>query len=86
MEKVDILIKSLEPQIEMKCSQIKQKRKEKLLTKLFIALAAALLTIPELLIFFGVSLISIFTPIIFASAVIIITLPILFSKGAEIYE
>lgn len=86
MEKVDVLIRSLEPEIDMKCAQIKQKKSERLLTRIFIALAVILLLLPATLIFFGVGLFTIFIPIVFVSAVFLITLPALASKGVEVYE
>lgn len=86
MEKVDILIKSLEPEIDMKCTEIKQKKSEKVLTGLFILVATMLLIIPVVLIFFGISLIRIFIPIIFTAVVFTAASPFLMSKGAESYE
>ncbi len=86
MEKADILIKSLEPVIDMKCAEIKQKKSEKLLTAVFIFVAAILLIIPAVLIFFGFSPIRIFIPIIFTAAVFGAASPLLMNKGAESYE
>lgn len=86
MEKVDVLIRTLEPEIDRKCAQIKQRKSERLLTGIFIALAIILLLLPAILIFFGVSLFTIFIPIVFVSAVFLITLPVLASKGVEVYE
>ena len=63
MEKAEILIRVLEPEIDAKCAEIRQKKSERLLTKVFVASAAIMLTIPALLIFFGVSLFTVFIPI-----------------------
>lgn len=68
MEKAEILIRVLEPEIDAKCAEIRQKKSERLLTKVFIAAAAIMLIIPALLIFFGVSLFTVFIPIIFIGA------------------
>ena len=86
MEKADVLIRALAPQIDAKCAEIKQKKTEKLLTRVFISAAVIMLIVPAFLIFFGISLIAIFTPIILAGAVFLISLPFLMSKGAEAYE
>lgn len=39
MEKAEILIRVLEPEIDAKCAEIRQKKSERLLTKVFIAAA-----------------------------------------------
>lgn len=66
MEKVDILIQALEPEIEAKCAEISQKMSEGQLIKAFLAAAALMLTVPAALVFFGVSLLAVFIPIILA--------------------
>ena len=53
---------------------------------MFISIAAMLLVVPEVLIFFGISVIAIFVPFIFISVVFLVASPILISKGAETYE
>lgn len=86
MEKVDILIKALEPEIEAKCAEIRQKKSEKILTKVFIAAAVIMLTVPTLLIFLGIGLFAILIPILFIGIVFLTALPILMSKGVRCYE
>ncbi len=86
MEKVDILIQALEPEIDAKCAEIKQKKSERLLTRVFIAVAVLMLTVPAMLIFFGISLITVFVPIVFVGAVFLAASPILMSKGVKCYE
>lgn len=86
MEKVDILIRALEPEIDMKCAEIKQKKREGLLTGVFISVAVLMLIIPVTLIFFGVSLFTIFIPIVFAGTVFLMATPMILNKGAESYE
>lgn len=83
MEKVDILIRSLEPEIDMKCADIRQKKSEKFLTGLFITIALIMLVVPAVLIFLGISLLTVFIPFIFVSAVFLAASPILMSKGAD---
>lgn len=65
-KKADILIQAFEPEIEAKCAGIRQKKSEGLLTKAFLAAAALMLTVPAALVFFGVSLLAVFIPIILA--------------------
>ena len=86
MDKADILIQKLEPEIDAKCNQIKQKRNEKLLTKVFVLAAALMLTVPTLLILLGISLLTVLIPLIFIGAVFLAASPVLMSKGAECYE
>ena len=86
MDKADILIRALEPEIDAKCAQIKQKKSEKLLTKVFVAAAALMLIIPTSLIFLGISIFTVLIPIVFIGAVFLAASPILMSKGAECYE
>lgn len=52
MEKVDILIQALSPEIDAKCAEIKQKKGEKTLTRVFVASALMMLTMSALLVFF----------------------------------
>lgn len=86
MEKVDILIQSLEPEIDAKCAQIRQKKSEGLLAKVFVAVALLMLIVPTVFIFLGVSIFAVLIPIVFVGAVFLAALPIFMSKGVEIYE
>ena len=86
MEKVDVLIKALEPEIDKKCIQIKQKKNDRLLTVIVMVISAVLLFVPAALVFFGISLYTVFIPIVFAAAVLLLASPVLVSKGAESYE
>lgn len=86
MEKVDILIRALEPEIDAKCAEIRQKKSERLLTRVFVAAAVLMLTVPVLLVFLGISLITIFIPIIFTGLIFLTSSPILMSKGVKCYE
>ncbi len=85
MDNADILIRALEPEIDMKCSEIKQKKSETLLTKIFLSVAVLLLIIPAMLIFFGINVLTVFVPVIFAGVIILAALPIILGKGAENY-
>lgn len=81
-----MLLRVLEPEIDMKCAELKQKKSEKLLTSVFISLAALLLVIPAVLVFFGISMLSILLPIVIFGAVFAAMLSILMNKGADSYE
>ena len=85
MDNADKMIRLLEPEIEEKCAEIRRRRSEKLLQRVFIALAAVLLTVPAALIFMGVSLAAVFVPLVFAAVVILAVLPVMLG-GAENYE
>ena len=51
MENVDVLIRALEPEIDKKCAEIKKRKSDRVLTRVFISIAAMLLVVPEVLIF-----------------------------------
>ncbi len=86
MEKVDVLLQVLEPAIEEKCAEIRQKKRESFMTKIFISVAVLMLTVPATLVFFGVSVFAILMPILFVGAVFLAASPILMGKGAESIE
>lgn len=82
MDKIDALLISLEPEIDRKCMEIKQKKNETLLTKIFIILSVLLLIIPAVLVLLGASLAAVFIPIIVTAIGLAVSSPILISKGA----
>lgn len=77
MEKVDILIKSLQPEIDSKCAEIRQKKSDKLLTKVFMISALLMLIFPAVLISFGVSMMTVLIPFIFIGVVFLVSSPFL---------
>lgn len=81
MNKADILIRALEPEINLKCAEIRQQKSERLLSKIFIAISLLLLTVPVLLVFFGVSILSAFIPILLIGTVFLAASPFILSKG-----
>lgn len=86
LDKADILISSLAPEIDKKCTEIRNKKSEKLLTRIFILISAAFLIIPTILIFFGISPVTIFIPVIFISAVLLAASPVITMKGELLHE
>ena len=81
MEKIECLLDSLEPEIEKKCTELRHKRREKMLSKLFVALMAAVLVIPPALVFAGVNMLTILSPLLFIAAGFLILSPLVVSKG-----
>ncbi len=90
-QNADILISKLEPEIEQKCKELKAARKERLLSRLFVLMCAAVVLIPSLLVFAGVTLTMLIAPIAFMSLSVILLLPVLLSgktsdQGGTNYE
>lgn len=79
---VDRMIDNLTPAIEQKCEELQTARKERLQTRLFVVLCAVVVLIPALLVFAGVSLTLLITPLIFMSLSVILLLPVLLSGKA----
>ena len=69
MDKLDIMLTALEPEIDRKCLEIRQRKSERMLTRLFIMITAAVLIIPVLLVFLGVGLMTVFAVIIAVAAI-----------------
>ncbi len=89
--KVDKLIENLSPAIEEKCEELKKRRKEKAENILFAVLCAAVVLVPALLVFLGVSITLLIVIPAFMSVSVILLLPVLLSeqnktKGGKIYE
>ncbi|MCH3973192.1 MAG: hypothetical protein LKE53_10645 [Oscillospiraceae bacterium] len=81
------MISLLTPEIDRKCEQIQQARKEKTQVRLFVLLCAAALIIPTVFVFFGISLAAILTPVLFLAAAFLLLSPILIrQQGGEMYE
>jgi hypothetical protein len=62
--KLDNLLFILDEEIEKKCFEIKRKRSEEMLTKLFILSCGLFITVPIALVFAGVNLLGAFVPIL----------------------
>lgn len=84
MDKADKMLLLLEPEIENKCSEIRQRKRERLATRLFILLGAAILTVPTLLVFMGISFLTVLMPLILIGAVFMLLSPILFNRGGAL--
>lgn len=84
-------INRLTPAIEQKCSELQAARKERQQARIFILLCAAVLVIPALLVFVGVSLTVLIAPIGFMALSALLLLPTLLSgktknQGGTVYE
>lgn len=86
MEKIEILLTTLEPEIEKKCMEIQRKKRERTFTRLFVTLMMMLLIIPPVLVFAGVNLLTIFLPVIFIAIGFLVLSPILMSKEVILGE
>lgn len=81
---VDSMIDELTPAIKQKCEELREARKERLQSQLFVLLCAMIVLVPALLVFAGVSLTMLIAPLIFMSLSVILLLPILlFGKTAN---
>lgn len=74
------LIASLTPQIEEKCAEIKQSRGEKSALRLFMLLCAAVVLIPTLLVFFGISITALLIQAAFITVAFLALSPILIKQ------
>jgi len=80
---LEILLNSLDNEIEKKCFEIKQKRLQKAMESFFILVCGLLLVIPFMLIFFQINIIIILMPIaIFIGIAVLALLPLIL--GSEI--
>ena len=79
---LDNLLLILDEEIEKKCFEIKRKRAEQRLTRLFVLTCILFLTVPVLLVFVGVNMLSICVPIVFFLAIAMVALfPIILNNN-----
>ncbi len=83
----DKLIAALSPEIDQKCRQLKQMRRAKWQSRLFVILCVAVGILPVIFVLCGFRLMLLITPILFISAAFFVLAPILFyQQGGHIYE
>ncbi len=71
------LLCNLEPEINKKCFEIKEKKREKMMQRLFILASIQLLIIPSLLIIIGISILSMLIGIVsFTQITLVVMLPL----------
>jgi len=79
--RLESLLISLEDEIDKKCFQIKEKKKEETKTRLFLLACFLFLLLPFLLLYLGISLLAFCFPVILFLAVSMIALlPVLFKN------
>lgn len=78
------LIYELTPAIVEKCRELKAARAERLKTRLFVILCAAVAIIPATFVFFGISVATLIVPVAFMSLSAIMLLPVLTSKTGSV--
>ena len=86
---LESLLNSLEPEVDRKCFELKQKQRERKLQKLFIITSIMLLVLPSILIIANINIWSfIIGAIAVTSTVVIIMLPIALKQEVrgECYE
>ena len=84
---VDQLMLQLAPEIERKCEELKEARREQLKTRLFLLLCLLAVAVPTGLVFFGVSLALLLIPVVLMCLSVIFLLPILLKQqGGNSYE
>lgn len=83
-EQVMVLLEHLDMEINKKCLELQQRKRQAALNRLFVLLCIFLLIVPVCLVFIGVNLISILAPLVlFFSVGLLILSPVLFSKDME---
>ena len=90
-QSVDSLLAGLASDIEKKSEEIRAARSERIKSRLFLLMCAAVVLIPALLVLVGVSLTVLILPTAFMSLGVILLLPTLLSgraaeRGEIIYE
>ena len=83
MNKADLLIEDLGPEIKRTCSGIKNRKREKAAARIFAVLAAVFLILPALLIYLGVAVVVIAMPVVLAAAAFLVLSPVLFNGRAS---
>jgi len=82
-EEAERLIGRLSPEIDRKCEALKEARREKRQSRLFLLLCALAVLLPAALVLAGMSLLVLLVPVAFMSLSILLLLPVLFSKDAD---
>ena len=78
---LDNLLFSLEDDINKKCFEIKQKRKEQVWARFFGITCIAIIMIPTILVFIGVSLAALIIPTLCVSASFLFLSPLIIHQG-----
>ncbi len=79
-DELERLLAALSPAIDIKCAQLRQARRERIRTRIFVLLCALAIVIPTAFAFFGVSLTVLVIPAAFMSAAVLALSPILLKQ------
>jgi len=74
------MIAALAPEIDRKCAEISQARREKAYWRFFVLLCAMAIVVPTLFVYWGISLTVLLIPIAFTAAAFLLLSPILFNQ------
>lgn len=74
------MIAALAPEIDRKCAEINRTRRERRRSGLFMLLCAAVVAIPTLFVYWGISLTGLVIPVVFTAAAFLLLSPILMNQ------
>ncbi len=81
MNGAEKMIRILEPEIEKKCTEMRRRRHDHLAAMMFGVLALFILTVPALLVYFGMGVLLLLIPAAAAAAAFLLLSPVLFRGG-----
>lgn len=81
---VERLLAGLDDEMEVKCTEIRQKKAQAVLHRLFILLCGLLLVVPVVMVFLGLNLFTVFVPVIlFFTIGFLLLSPVLLTNDRE---
>lgn len=82
-EKADCLIRQLSPEIDRKCEALRESRRERRQSRLFLLVCALAVVLPAALVLAGISMLVLLVPVAFMSLSILSLLPVLSSNSVN---
>lgn len=80
-DNAELMLSKLDGELNRKCTELRQKKKQAAQQRLFLAACIALLVIPVTLVFFGVNLLTVCAPVVIFLAVgLLLMSPALLTK------
>lgn len=77
------MIAVLSPEIDWKCAELQEARREKRNTGVFVLLCIMAILVPTLFVIFGLSLTTLLVPVIFTAVAFLILSPILINQTQQ---
>lgn len=77
------MIAVLSPEIDRKCAELQEARREKRNTGVFVLLCIMAILVPTLFVIFGLSLTTLLVPVIFTAVAFLILSPILINQTQQ---